>query len=167
MASSSYRSGEWIVHSRYGVGRIEGIEEKHLSGIKGKYLKVIIPNGMYWMDIDKLDVSYVRPVSSKSTIHRYLSVIRKKPRKLASDYRIRNKYIADMLSTGSLLDQVRLMRDLNGRQKEKQLTELENEIFERMKRLFIDEWVVCDSVERNLAETKLLEALDSSLDKIT
>jgi RNA polymerase-interacting CarD/CdnL/TRCF family regulator len=167
MENSRYSDGDWIVHSRYGVGRIEGTEVKHLAGAEEKYLKVKIPNGVYWMSVNKLDVSYVRPISSKSTIHRYLSVIRKKPRKLANDYRARNKYISEMLSTGSLLDQVRLMRDLNGRQKDKTLTELENETLERMKRLFIDEWVACEQIDKQLAEDRLLDALDNSLQKIT
>lgn len=162
-----YRSGEWIVHSRYGVGKIEGIEVKHLSGAEEKFLKVRIQNGVYWMSLDKLDVNYVRPISSKSTIHRYLSVVRKKPRKLANDYRVRNKYISEMLATGSLLDQVRLMRDLNGRQKDKTLTEVENETLQRMRRLFIDEWVACEQIDSSLAEEKLQDALDCSLKKFS
>ena len=161
-----YRSGDWVVHSRYGVGQIEGIEVKHLSGAEKKFYKVIITNGVYWMSLEKANVNYVRPISSRSTIYRYLSVIRKKPTKLSNDYRSRNKYILERLSSGSLLDQVRLLRDLNGRQKDKGLTELETETLERIRKMFIDEWVACEHIECGVAEDKLQEALDSSLEKM-
>jgi RNA polymerase-interacting CarD/CdnL/TRCF family regulator len=36
---ATFSKGEWIVHARYGVGQVKGIEKKELEGEQKLFLK--------------------------------------------------------------------------------------------------------------------------------
>lgn len=165
-ADPLYDIGDWIVHNRYGVGQIKSVEKKELQGSACKYFQVKTFNGVYWLPTDKTDVAHIRPVSSIATFQNALVIMRRKPKSLDNDYRVRSTFISEVLSNGALVKLARLIRDLAGRQKEKKLNLHEEETLDRTKKRFIDEWVVSSGIEREKADKKLTAALQKSVDSI-
>jgi CarD family transcriptional regulator len=165
-AESQYQKGDWIVHTRCGVGQVKGIDQKELEGKERTYLKVEAFRCEYWLPVEKTDVDYIRPVSSSSTLRRALRAIRSHPDELEDDHRRRVKQISEIWSDGTMMKLARLIRDLHGRQKTAKLSFAEEETLEKVKRRFIDEWIVIQDIERKAAEEKLEKALETSLSKV-
>ncbi len=165
-AVQTYKVGEWIVHANYGVGKITGTERKTLDGKEYKYLIVEALNCKYWLPVNKTDVDHVRPLSSRANFEKALSLIKRKPEILAKDYKARAKQIAERLSNCSLIEQARLIRDLSGRRLRKKSNVSDDDVFYRIQKRFIDEWVVATDIDRIEAEKQLEEALQQSAKKI-
>jgi CarD family transcriptional regulator len=161
-----YSTGDWLVHTFYGVGQVLGLEEKEMDGEINKYLKVETFNGIYWLSMKNISTRRVRPVSAKSTFKNSLSAIRKKPEKMAEDFRVRAAQITTVIRDGSLIRLARLIRDLSGKFRTARLTQTEEEYFKDAKKRFINEYSVAADLDRNAAEKKLLKALENSASKL-
>ena len=161
-----YSTGDWLVHTFYGVGQVLGLDEKEMDGEINKYLKVETFNGIYWLSMKNISTRRVRPVSAKSTFKNSLSAIRKKPEKMAEDFRVRAAQITTVIRDGSLIRLARLIRDLSGKFRTVRLTQTEEEYFKDAKKRFINEYSVAADLDRNAAEKKLLKALENSASKL-
>lgn len=161
-----YSKGDWIVHSRYGVGQVQGRDKKKLNGIVRTYLKVRTATSEFWLPENHTDAAHIRPVAIKSTFQKSLSTIRKKPKELSDNFRTRQKQIADVLDNGALIKVARLIRDLNARYYYRKLTMNEQDIFTRIKGRFVDEWAISAQIDPQEASQKLEEALHQSAQKI-
>jgi CarD family transcriptional regulator len=161
-----YAKGDWIVHSRYGVGQVLGKDKKKLNGKENTYLKVKTANSEFWLPANHTDVEHIRPVAYKSTFQNTLTTIRKKPRELSDNFRIRQKNIAEILDNGALIKVARLIRDLHARQYSKQLTMNEQDIYNRIKARFVDEWAISAEMAPQEANRRLDEALMQSTQKL-
>lgn len=161
-----YEVGEWIVHANYGVGKITGMENKTLDGKEYDFLIVEALNCKYWLPVNKTDVTHVRPLSSGDSFKSALTLIKKKPDILAKDYKARAKQIAERLSDCSLIEQARLIRDLSGRRLTKKSNVSDDDVFYRIQKRFLDEWVVATTIKRAEAEELLEQALHLSAKKI-
>ena len=166
MSDSLYEVGDWIVHNHYGVGEIRGIDVRRLNGVEKKYLRVKTLDGEYWLPTENTDVDYIRPISSGSTFRKVLSTIRKLPQPLPDDHKVRAKEISRMLENGALVRMARLIRDLYGRGYKVKLNMSEEDTMLRIRKRFIDEWVVAAGIEKAQAEAKLDRALQESVQKI-
>jgi CarD family transcriptional regulator len=160
-----YAKGDWIVHSRYGVGQVQGKDKKRLNGKERTYLKVKTANSEFWLPANHTDVDHIRPVAYKSTFQNTLTTIRKKPKRLSDNFRARQKHIADILDNGALVKIARLIRDLHARQYHKQLTMNEQDVYNRIKGRFIDEWAISAEIDPQDATQRLEEALMQSAKK--
>jgi RNA polymerase-interacting CarD/CdnL/TRCF family regulator len=159
-----YKKGDWIVHAYYGVGQIKGVDRKAIEGVKKKYYRVKTKAMTYWLPVNNSDVEHIRPVASKNLFTRSLKIIRKKPRKMAKDYRVREKEISEALAACSLKALARLIRDLYGRRVTKGKMNMRDvEILENAKNHFINEYVVVkdsDPLEaREILETALAHSV--------
>lgn len=161
-----YGEGDWIVHSRYGVGRVQGKDTKKLNGKERTFLRVKTNNGEFWLPVNKTDVDHIRPVALKSTFENILSTIRNVPDELADDYRSRQRYLSEVLDRGELEEISRLIRDLNARQYYKKLTMNEQEVLGRLKKRFVDEWIISAEIDSQDASRRLEEALLMSAKKL-
>lgn len=161
-----YAKGDWIVHSRYGVGQVQGKDKKQLNGKERTYLKVKTANSEFWLPAEKTDVDHIRPVAFKSTFQNTLTTIRKKPKMLSDNFRTRQKHISEVLDNGALIKIARLIRDLNARQYYKQLTMNEQDVFNRIKDRFIDEWSISAGLDPAEASRRLDDALLQSAKKV-
>lgn len=164
--ASLFHPGDWLVHSRYGVGQVTGTDTKKIGDQEQKYFIVETFNAKYWLPVDRTDVSHIRPVRSKYAFDKVLRVIRKKPRTMQSNYKMREKRISQVLSEGALVGLGRLIRDLSGKQNKKTLTITEKESLESIKKRFINEWTVAADIDEHEAEQKLQEALAQSAKKL-
>ena len=163
---STYSKGDWIVHARYGVGQVKGVEKKELEGEKKLFFKVKTFDGVYWLSVVRTDVEYIRPITTEYQIRRALTIIRKPPEKLPENHTKRNKIITETLKSSSLYPKARMIRDLNGKQQESKLNFTEEDAFLVLKKQLLNEWSVVQDVDREVLKEKLDQALETSIGKI-
>ena len=159
---STYDKGDWIVHARYGVGQVREMEKKVLDGAKKEFLRVRTSDSEYWVSVSRIDVEYIRPVTSEYQINKALRMIRKSPKKLPENHNERNKAINEAINDPSLHHKARMIRDLSGKEQESKLNFTEEDALIKMKKQFLDEWSVIKDVDREILEEKLDNALRAS-----
>jgi len=162
---NTYLRGDWIVHARYGVGQVKGIEKKALDVKQKLFFKVKTFNGVYWLPVMGTDVDYIRPITTEGKIKRALTIIRKPPKELPDNHSKRNKEIIEALSDTSLYVKARMIRDLHGKQDETKLNFTEEDALTKMKRQFVNEWSVVKEIDREVLKERLEQALAISVSK--
>lgn len=163
---ATFSKGDWIVHARYGVGQVKGIEKKELEGEQKLFFKVKTFEGVYWLSAVRSDVEYIRPVTSEYQIKRALTIIRRPPKELPENHTQRSKLITEILKDPSLYPKARMIRELNGKQHETKLNFTEEDAFLLLKKQFLNEWSVVQDTDRRILEEKLEQALETSISKI-
>ena len=163
---ATFSKGDWIVHARYGVGQVKGIEKKELEGEKKLFFKVKTFEGVYWLSVVKTDATYIRPITSAYQIKRALTLMRRPPKELPENHTQRIKLITETLRDPSLYPKARIIRDLNGKQHETKLNFTEEDAFLMLKRQLLNEWSVVQDTDRKILEKKLDQALETSIDKL-
>ena len=166
MDDEMLEKGDWIVHGQHGVGQIEAIEEKKIGENIEKYFRVKVSRGVYWLPISKVP-DYVRSVSSSYKFRKVLKIIREEHQELLTNYKERNRQIAEKLENASIETIGELIRDLDARRhidsvklsavNERQLAELRQQ--------FLREMTVVLEIEMEEAEKKLDKALKKSMAK--
>jgi RNA polymerase-interacting CarD/CdnL/TRCF family regulator len=163
---ATFSKGDWIVHARYGVGQVKGLEKKELEGEKRLFFKVKTFDGIYWLSAVRTDAEHIRPVTSEYQIKRALTIIRRPPKELPENHTQRSKLITERLRDPSLYPKARMIRDLNGKQHETKLNFTEEDAFLLLKKQLLNEWSVVQDEDRDVLEEKLDQALETSIEKI-
>ena len=158
--------GDNIVHSAHGIGTVKGISRKKLRGEKQVFYRVKTNRLTYWLPVVNSNTDRIRPVRAPSTFRATISTIRKKPKKLNKNFRLRLKYINNELAKCALLANARLIRDLHARNCDKPLHINENHIYEKIREQYINEWSISANISKAEAEEKLNYALLESLRRI-
>ncbi len=161
-----FKKDDWIVHSYHGVSQIEGIDHKRLDGKERTFFKVKTDDLTYWLPVNATDVQHIRTISSVSTLNKALTTIRRKPKKLGSDYRARKARIKEVFSNSSLHGKAELIRDLNGRCERHRDNIYEEKMLDKLKQQFIDELMVATECSQAEAKRRLEDALRSSVAKM-
>jgi RNA polymerase-interacting CarD/CdnL/TRCF family regulator len=163
---ATFSKGDWIVHARYGIGQVEGLERKVMDGENRIFLKVKAFNCMFWLPVTQLEDGHIRTVTTEYRIRKALSIIRQAPESLPVDHFQRGKLISAIFRETGLYPMARMIRDLHGRQAEARLNFLEEEALKKFRAQFLAEWavVVKDQDQADLEE-KLNEALATSMKK--
>jgi CarD family transcriptional regulator len=163
---ATIKKGDYVVHAVHGVGKVIGTEEKELGGRSGKYYKIKTNSLTYWVPVKKMRKDKIRKVSSPKTFKNMLSLIRRQPKKIAKQYRIRQMKVATAMTDSSLKAKAQMIRDLYGRQVRRELNFNDQMALEKLKKHFVDEWVVASGMKKDSAIKKLNKALGTSAAKI-
>ncbi len=161
-----FEIGDLIVHYFYGVGEVVDIVEKGLDGNKKTFFKVSTKEIDYWLPVDEADVDHIEPIRSPEDFQKALKLIAKAPEPIAKHHKSRKKKINDRWKNGDLMSRAKLLRDLNGRLKLIKLSFSEKEMLRKVRRFFINEWVITDkSLTRKKARKLLRQALKAGVKK--
>jgi RNA polymerase-interacting CarD/CdnL/TRCF family regulator len=160
-AQPGFSTGDWIVHTHYGIGQVITREGKIFEGEEKEYLRIKTGDSEYWLQVDNMDVDYIRPLASLSQIKNALTLIKTQPDVLAGDYKIRRKEIGVALNDVALEAKACLIRDLTERKRVKSLNITEGEVLEQLKTDFLTEWSLVSGEEKRALEEKLASALKS------
>ena len=164
---NTFKKGDWIVHSFYGIGQIIGKVKMKLSGEIKTYFSIKIKGGRYWLSKDKTNEKYIRPLASPNQIFQALTVIRKKPQELPEDYREKKAKILETVEDGSLLSNAQLIRDLHAKNLTSKLSKEEKSWLKKLKNQFVYEWSLVYGEKKRTAERQLRKALKLSITKRT
>jgi RNA polymerase-interacting CarD/CdnL/TRCF family regulator len=160
-SGGTYSKGDWIVHSSYGIGRIQGIERKHVNDATREYYRVKGHDSVYWVPIDVDERCRVRPLASQSKLKNALKVLRDSPSEIGSNHKQRQALIRKAKEEGSLTAICRIVRDLNAMHRRKPLSESERRELEIMKSRLMREWAICTGMNHEDIRQQLTEMLVS------
>jgi RNA polymerase-interacting CarD/CdnL/TRCF family regulator len=158
----SFRKGDWVSHLQYGVGQVEGKENKTLGGESQEYYKVQTRNGVYWIPTDKLDPERIRPVVSDKKLQKAIAILESPAELMAGKHTDRKKRIDDVISMGDLEGFCALLRDLHGKRAAGKLNTTEQRAHTSIKKKIAAEW----SATREVAIQEANKEINKILRKI-
>ncbi len=146
--------GDWIVHTYYGVGQIEGVEKKQIGEEHTNYFKVQARNSIYFVPVDNAINDRVRKVASTYKIRKAIKILQDSPGALDPDHNKRKRQIAEMASDGSLEMTAQLVRDLYARRYIKGLNDHEETLLSKMSGRFVYEWSISKKTDIDSIQEK-------------
>jgi len=161
-SKTQFHVGDWIVHAFYGIGKIVDKEKMKLSGKVQTFFTVKLKDGKYWLSKNKSKAQHVRPLATIQEMEKALQEVERKPQGLPKQFRSRKKDILEIIEKGSLIDNARLLRDLNGRKAKNKLNFEDRNWFAKIKKQFIREWSLVSGKKKSTLKKKLNHALAKS-----
>lgn len=156
----TFTEDEWIVHNHHGVGHIEEIERKCISGQEHAYLRVKLLDGTIWLPVDQVEDDQIRPITEEADFQKAVDVLNNPPKKMDSNYRVRNSRIKSVLLDNMPIATARLIRDLRARRRAKGgLNQSERRALKELTSRFVHEWAVCQDITIEQARRALKRKL--------
>lgn len=155
MTKSHYTIGDWVVHRNYGIGQILSVESKSIGGQKVRCFKIQTIEGTYWASIQNMGNPRMRPLASQDQIQQALSEFIEEPPEAETDHQAWKKRIKQVQWEGSLIDVVKIIRDLTAKNDKKRLNDYETKALKRFTDLLIGEWSAIMGLKRQTVEEKL------------
>lgn len=153
-----YDIGEWVVHSRYGVGEIKSVEQIPLYGDvqkKEKCFKVQTNESVFWFPVEQSENPRIRPIASRERMKRALKILREPPQDLDAHHNVLKGRISETQNNGSLKAKIGLIRDLLARQTVKKLNILEERALKKLNLQLVREWAISMDVDTTAAQSQL------------
>jgi len=152
--SAQYKKGDWIVHTFYGVGQILGVEKKVIGEDTIKYYKVITKNSTYYIPIDNVNNSRLRPISTEYMLRKAINVIKGESFELPSDHTQRKRLISEKINEGSLVSTAELIRDLYARRMLQKLNDHDENTLNKLINSVVKEWSITQKIREEIAHEK-------------
>lgn len=155
--TTGYKLGDWIAHSYYGIGQIEHVETKRISGEDAVYYRIKAKDSVFWVPTEQSDDETVRPLSSLEEIQQALGVLTEPPNSLPSRHQLRNKKVLKAIRSNSPKSIAGAIRDLRAykKQKKSMLSVTERKTLKRLKRRLAVEWALVAGIRPEKALSKL------------
>ncbi|MCB0033130.1 MAG: hypothetical protein KDE51_03840 [Anaerolineales bacterium] len=110
---SEFKNSDWIVHLNYGVGQIQSIEKRTISGEETRYFKIKTHDGLFvWVPVSDEDEGILRALTPASELDDILAVFNNDPNELPSKSYGRQSRIKQARTSHLLIERARLVRDL-------------------------------------------------------
>ena len=154
--------GDWIVHSRHGLGQITGMDTKNLLGDRKVFYVVKTDSVTYWLPVAETSSDRIRPVASSKKFDEALALISSQPQPLEENFRKRLAYIKEQMMNCSLVVKAALIRDMHARDVQKDMHINEKKILDTLEKQFVNEWAAACNISTNEAQTMLRKALKQS-----
>lgn len=151
-----YSKGDYIVHTRYGIGQIKGLDLKDISGEETRYYRVKTTDSTYWIPVDQMDSEVLRPLSSAEDIQKAITALQNPPKEMSQNYKTRQSRIQTVQDRNTPRAIARLIHDLRERQREKgALNKTERSAFRTLKQRLVEEWALVTGAKTEKIESKL------------
>ena len=136
-----YRIGAKVVYPTHGVGLVEAIESKEVSGGRQSfYILRIIGSGMTIMVPTKNAKRVgLREVIERAEIPKVMAILKKNDLEISPNWNRRFKDNLERIKTGSLYEVALVLRKLVLLQKERDLSFGEKKMFENVRGLVVSE----------------------------
>lgn len=158
----AYSVKDWLVHTVLGVGQIKAIEAKRISGAKVQYFRVETTKCTFWIPIDRVNGKELRPLSSPAEIQLAIAILRRSPKAMSSDHRIRKSEIYRVQLKYLPEESARLIRDLQARQREKgELSLDEGNAMRTLKERLVEEWSTVTGEEQDTVTERINDLLSN------
>lgn len=154
-----FKVGDRAVYPAHGVGVIERVEQRELSGnIMKFYVLRIIDSGMMIMiPTDNVQSVGLRELITKDKVSKVYSVLRKKSVTIDSQtWNRRYREYMEKIKTGSVYEIAEVLRDLFLLKKEKTLSFGERRMLDTARTLLIKELALAKGVDEEKIEKELV-----------
>jgi RNA polymerase-interacting CarD/CdnL/TRCF family regulator len=153
-----YDIGQWVVHSRYGVGKIKSVEKIPLYGEgqkNEKCFKVQTSESVFWFPVEQSENPRIRPVASREHMKRALGILKEPPQDMDAHHNVLKDRIDETQKSGSLKAKISLIRDLLARRSVKKLNILEERTLKTLKLQLVREWSIAMDIDNAVAQSEL------------
>jgi CarD family transcriptional regulator len=136
-----FRIGQKVVYPTHGVGRIEAIEQKEISGnfqsfyilrILGTDMTIMVPTG----NAERVGLRHL--IGAKE-VPKVMEILRKKNLEISPNWNRRFKDNLERIKTGSLYEVATVLRKLVLLQRERNLSFGEKKMLENVRQLLVSE----------------------------
>ncbi|NCF68461.1 MAG: hypothetical protein GWP61_21075 [Chloroflexi bacterium] len=159
--SHEYSKGDWIVHSHYGVGKINNIEVKSISGGDTRYYRITTSDSTFWVPVDQMDSEVLRPLSTPEEIQQAIAALHRPAKQMSSNAKLRQSRIQSVRVGNAPKDIAQLIRDLRARKREKGiLYSSERSALLTLKERLVQEWAIVTGTESDEIAAELDDLLD-------
>lgn len=162
-AEKVFSKGDWIVHSYYGVGEVTKVEKKRVNGKNEEFYRVESDDTTYWIPLERAKENHIRALASRTSLRRALSLLKKGPEEMDSNFKVRQSRIKEVLAKGKLRDLIRLVRDLWSRGQDTKLSMTELSALRQAMDNLVVEIAVAEGIENDKASAKLRELLNEQV----
>ncbi|MFO8240735.1 MAG: CarD family transcriptional regulator [Dissulfuribacterales bacterium] len=161
-----FNVGDLAVYPAHGVGLVEGIEEKSISGIEHIFYVIrILENDMKIM-IPRKNAEHIglRRVISGNEVEQVYTILEKKDVEFTPQtWNRRYREYMDKIKTGSIFDLAAVLRDLYILQMDKPLSFGEKKMLDTAKSLLVKEL----SVAKDKGEEEITEEIESIFNNVS
>ncbi len=155
-----FQIGDKAVYPGHGVGVIEAIETKQISGKEQKfYILRIMDNGMTIMiPKDSVNAVRLRGVIKKIDVSKVIQILKERDVTIDTQtWNRRYREYMEKINTGSIYEIAEVLRDLHLLKAEKELSFGERKIMDLAKNLLVKELAIA----REVKETEILREIKS------
>jgi CarD family transcriptional regulator len=157
--------GDKVMHPKFGAGHITGEEHRELIEELKHYfvIKLLVQDSTLYVPIHRMDELGMRLVMSRAKLAQVLSALRSAPRMLSKDYKERQEGIREKLGTGRSISIAEAVRDLTCYGQRRRLTQKDEELLNRGRKLLAGEVAVATDVQVFDAQEAISAALEVAL----
>ncbi|MCS6926690.1 MAG: CarD family transcriptional regulator [Candidatus Binatia bacterium] len=154
-----FKVGEKVVYPGHGVGVIEGLQSRTVSGIEQKFyvLRILESDMTIMIPADNVAAVGLRPVISKEMVSKVYRVLRTK--KVDVDQQTWNRryrLYTERIKTGSVIEIAKVLRDLFVLKADKELSFGERKMLDTARNLLVKELAIAsaNTEEKILADLR-------------
>lgn len=146
-----FQIGDNIVYPMHGVGIIQAIEEKEISGTKRLYyiIKMTINNMEVMIPTEKMLNSSIRPVINMNALKNIIHIFQHGESDGSLMWKQRYKINSEKVKTGKMLEGAEVVRDLLRMEKEKALNGSEKKMLSKAHEFLISELELVEGITEN------------------
>lgn len=155
-----FEEGQKVVYPGHGVGQIQSVENKEISGVSVSFYMIrILENGITVMvPLNKVKEVGVRPIASAADVQRVYEMLREKKVVVEqSTWNRRYREYMEKVKTGSIFEIAEVLRDLYVIQGDKVLSFGERKMLELAKGLLVKELAIAEDTDEPTVEFQIEE----------
>lgn len=156
----NFNQGDLVVHKNFGVGKVKSVEGVNFneSGLR-PYYRVDFASTTVWVAVGEQPQGGLRPLTPKSQLNHYRSVLKSTPRVLDDQFRKRHAELVSRLEAGSFQVVCEVVRDLSARAASKPLSSYEKNLLAQTRNLLSSEWAAASG----LSQAEALSEIETCL----
>ncbi len=143
-----FRTGEKVVYPGHGVGLIEGIQARSISGVQRRFYMLRILESEMTIMIPTENVATVglRPIISKDMVSKVYRILRTKKVEVDQQtWNRRYREYTERIKTGSVIEIAKVLRDLFVLKADKELSFGERKMLDTARNLLVKELAIASA----------------------
>ena len=160
-----FKVGDLAVYPAHGVGRIEALESKDISGLQQSfYIMRILENDMIIMiPTGNVDSVGLRQVIDKDQVREIYQILKDRDVSLeTTNWNRRYREYMEKIKTGSVFEVAAVLRDLYLLRQDKELSFGERKMLDMARSLLVKEISVSNDQTEENVEKEILELFENS-----
>jgi RNA polymerase-interacting CarD/CdnL/TRCF family regulator len=156
----NFQTGDTVMHSTYGLGQVQAIEERTVDNVTTLYYMVQTANLTLWVPADENMKNRLHYPTGESKFRKTLTILSSPAEPLPDDRRRRNIQLLDLLNDGGVESLCKVIRDLTAFRHSHSWNDYDGALMKRAIKTLVGEWSVSLSVSLHEAEMELHRLLE-------
>jgi CarD family transcriptional regulator len=156
--ANEFKVGEKVVYPAHGVGVIESLQTRNVSGTQKKFymLRIVDSEMMIMIPTENVTTVGLRRIIGRDMVNKVYRILREKKVEVDQQtWNRRYREYTEKIKTGSVLEIAKVLRDLFVLKNEKELSFGERKMLDTARNLLVKELAIA----RSYPEDKILEEM--------